>query len=97
MEFRGSSLYASLNAHELKVFKLASSQSNFFKELSPRDDLWSLLFLILDFITGNLPWRHCKHDRVLNFTCLITIFQDAVYAIKLEHWGMVHHFTVFLT
>lgn len=49
-QFRGSSLYASLNAHEAR-------------DLSRRDDLWSLLFILIDFSVGNLPWRYCKDNR----------------------------------
>lgn len=44
-DFRGTITYASLNAHMKK-------------ELSRRDDLWSFYFVILDFLTDNLPWRN---------------------------------------
>lgn len=40
-------VYASLNAHR----KL---------EQSRRDDLWSLLYVIVELIYGTLPWRVCK-------------------------------------
>lgn len=46
-DFRGTITYASLNAH-LKI------------DLSRRDDLWSLYFVILDFLNENLPWRNSK-------------------------------------
>jgi tau tubulin kinase len=49
-EFRGSSLYASLNAHYLR-------------DLGRADDLWSFFFLLVDFVEGNLPWRDIKHQR----------------------------------
>lgn len=39
VEFRGSSLYASLNSHRLK-------------ELGRVDDVWSLLFVLIDFVQG---------------------------------------------
>jgi tau tubulin kinase len=49
-EFRGSSLYASLNAHYLQ-------------DLGRADDLWSFFFVLIDFVEGNLPWRDIKHQR----------------------------------
>lgn len=42
--FRGTVRYASLAAHENK-------------ELSRRDDLWSLYYLFIELLTGQLPWR----------------------------------------
>ncbi|KNE56783.1 CK1/TTBK protein kinase [Allomyces macrogynus ATCC 38327] len=54
--FRGTARYASLAAHESR-------------ELARRDDLWSVLYLLVEALTGSLPWRREK-DR------------DAVYAIK---------------
>jgi len=43
-EFLGTSLYASIAAHKKK-------------DLGRFDDLWSLLFVIFDFISGRLPWK----------------------------------------
>ncbi|KNE68228.1 CK1/TTBK protein kinase [Allomyces macrogynus ATCC 38327] len=54
--FRGTARYASLAAHESR-------------ELARRDDLWSVLYLLVEALTGSLPWRREK-DR------------EAVYAIK---------------
>ena len=45
--FRGTARYASINAH------LA-------KDLARRDDLWSLLYMLIEFATGILPWRRIK-------------------------------------
>ncbi|CCI39590.1 unnamed protein product [Albugo candida] len=42
-DFRGTSMYASLSAHRRQ-------------ELSPKDDLWSWFYLLLDFMRGELPW-----------------------------------------
>lgn len=47
--FRGTARYASVNSHANK-------------ELSPRDDLWSVFYLLVEFATGSLPWRSI-HDR----------------------------------
>ncbi|KAF0690568.1 Aste57867_18055 [Aphanomyces stellatus] len=44
-EFRGTSMYASLQAHRRE-------------ELGRRDDLWSWMYLVLDFIRGELPWAY---------------------------------------
>ena len=49
-DFRGTSLYSSLNAHLLR-------------ELGRRDDLWSVLYCCVDMIRGGLPWRPAKDDR----------------------------------
>ncbi|CAH8628808.1 unnamed protein product [Schistosoma curassoni] len=45
--FRGTVRYASVNAH-----------SN--KELGRHDDLWSLYYMLGEFIVGELPWRKIK-------------------------------------
>lgn len=42
-EFRGTVPYASLAAH-------------FKKELARKDDLWSLFFILLEFLNQKLPW-----------------------------------------
>ena len=47
--FRGTARYASVNSHQCK-------------ELSPRDDLWSIFYMMIEFATGNLPWRN-QRDR----------------------------------
>ncbi|CAK4776435.1 unnamed protein product [Aphanomyces euteiches] len=44
-EFRGTSMYASLQAHRRE-------------DLGRRDDLWSWMYLVLDFIRGELPWAY---------------------------------------
>ena len=49
-DFRGTSLYSSLNAHRLK-------------ELGRRDDLWSVFYCCVDLARGGLPWRPAKEDR----------------------------------
>ncbi|KAL3315959.1 hypothetical protein Ciccas_005404 [Cichlidogyrus casuarinus] len=45
--FRGTVRYASVNAH-------------LNKELGRHDDLWSLFYMVAEFITGELPWRKIK-------------------------------------
>eukprot|EP00668_Euglena_longa_P001239 GGOE01001468.1.p1 GENE.GGOE01001468.1~~GGOE01001468.1.p1 ORF type:complete len:506 (-),score=68.77 GGOE01001468.1:353-1870(-) len=45
--FRGTARYASVHSHESK-------------ELSRRDDLWSLFYVLVEFASGSLPWRKIK-------------------------------------
>jgi len=45
--FRGTVRYASINAHKSL-------------ELGRHDDLWSLFYIIAEFINGQLPWRKMK-------------------------------------
>jgi len=47
--FRGTARYASVNSHQCK-------------ELAPRDDLWSVFYMMVEFATGTLPWRN-QRDR----------------------------------
>jgi tau tubulin kinase len=50
--FRGTARYASINSHKSK-------------ELGRRDDLWSVLYLLVEFAVGSLPWRKIKDkDRI---------------------------------
>ncbi|XP_065077421.1 tau-tubulin kinase homolog Asator [Ochlerotatus camptorhynchus] len=45
--FRGTVRYASLNAHKNR-------------EMGRQDDLWSLFYMLVEFVTGQLPWRKIK-------------------------------------
>ncbi|XP_013416788.1 uncharacterized protein LOC106178225, partial [Lingula anatina] len=45
--FRGTVRYASINAHKNK-------------EMGRHDDLWSLLYMLVEFVNGQLPWRKTK-------------------------------------
>jgi tau tubulin kinase len=47
--FRGTARYASISSHRAR-------------ELAPRDDLWSFLYLLIEFLVGYLPWRRLR-DR----------------------------------
>ncbi|KAJ3003653.1 Tau-tubulin kinase 2 [Thoreauomyces humboldtii] len=58
--FRGTSRYASLRAHDGC-------------DLGPVDDLWSLLYLTIEFVTGVLPWKGKEKDHIA--------------AIKVQHHG----------
>lgn len=45
--FRGTVRYASINAHKNK-------------EMGRHDDLWSLFYMLVEFVVGQLPWRKIK-------------------------------------
>ncbi|XP_056624248.1 tau-tubulin kinase 2 isoform X2 [Triplophysa dalaica] len=45
--FRGTVRYASINAHKNK-------------EMGRHDDLWSLFYMLVEFLVGQLPWRKIK-------------------------------------
>jgi serine/threonine protein kinase len=49
-EFRGTSAYASPHAHNKE-------------DLCPRDDLYSLWFVFLDLLCGQLPWTEAARER----------------------------------
>ncbi|KAA6351454.1 MAG: putative Tau-tubulin kinase 1, partial [Streblomastix strix] len=58
--FRGSLTYASLNAHQQI-------------ELGRNDDLMSLLYILVEFYNGTLPWSECedmdKIEKMKKFYC----------------------------
>ncbi|KAF0310735.1 Tau-tubulin kinase Asator [Amphibalanus amphitrite] len=45
--FRGTVRYAAINAHKNK-------------EMGRQDDLWSLFYMMVEFVNGSLPWRKIK-------------------------------------
>ncbi|CAJ1938244.1 unnamed protein product [Cylindrotheca closterium] len=49
-DFRGTSMYASLRVHQLKDY-------------CARDDIWSLLYVFCDLVSGGLPWMQHAANR----------------------------------
>jgi hypothetical protein len=49
-DFRGTSMYASVPVHQLQDY-------------SPRDDMWSLLYVFCDLVSGGLPWMSHAASR----------------------------------
>jgi len=48
--FRGTARYASINSH-------------LSKELARRDDMWSLLYMTIEFLKGSLPWSNIENKE----------------------------------
>jgi hypothetical protein len=36
------------------------------KEMGRHDDLWSLFYMLVEFVVGQLPWRKIKDKVILN-------------------------------
>lgn len=55
--FRGTVRYASINAHRNR-------------EMGRHDDLWSLFYMLVEFVNGQLPWRKIKDkEQVHLYQC----------------------------
>mmetsp|Transcript_14231 Transcript_14231/g.39478 ORF Transcript_14231/g.39478 Transcript_14231/m.39478 type:complete len:769 (-) Transcript_14231:64-2370(-) len=52
-DFRGSSMYASLRVHQ-------------HKDYCPRDDVWSVLYVFCDLVSGGLPWMSHAANKERN-------------------------------
>ncbi|XP_064602559.1 uncharacterized protein LOC135468308 [Liolophura sinensis] len=65
--FRGTVRYASVNAHKNK-------------EMGRHDDLWSLFYMLVEFVVGQLPWRKIKDKE-----------QVGVMKEKYEHTQLLKH------
>ncbi|CAH8549197.1 unnamed protein product [Schistosoma turkestanicum] len=50
--FRGTVRYASINAHA-------------HQELARRDDLWSLVYMFIEFVCGRLPWKRIRDKELV--------------------------------
>ncbi|XP_061598970.1 tau-tubulin kinase 2 isoform X2 [Cololabis saira] len=84
--FRGTVRYASVNAHKNK-------------EMGRHDDLWSLYYMLVEFLVGQLPWRKIKdkeqvgklkdtYDHRLMLKNL-----PAEFGVFLEHISTLDYFT----
>ncbi|KAI8813965.1 kinase-like domain-containing protein [Cladochytrium replicatum] len=49
--FRGTARYASINAH-------------LGRDLSRADDLWSLFYVLIEFLKGQLPWKGKEKEKI---------------------------------
>ncbi|VDM26051.1 unnamed protein product [Hydatigera taeniaeformis] len=55
--FRGTVRYASRNAHANR-------------ELGRHDDLWSMFYMLVEFASGQLPWRRLKDKEQVGIHCV---------------------------
>nr|XP_046269521.1 tau-tubulin kinase 2 isoform X1 [Scatophagus argus] len=84
--FRGTVRYASVNAHKNK-------------EMGRHDDLWSLFYMLVEFLVGQLPWRKIKdkeHVGKLKETYdhrLMLKHLPAEFGVFLEHISDLDYFT----
>ncbi|XP_066550194.1 tau-tubulin kinase 2 isoform X2 [Amia ocellicauda] len=74
--FRGTVRYASINAHKNK-------------EMGRHDDLWSLFYMLVEFIVGQLPWRKIKDKEQVG-----KLKETYDHRIMLKH--LPPEFTIFL-
>ena len=65
-EFRGTSMYASLRVHQLKDY-------------CPRDDMWSVMYVFCDLVSGGLPWMSYAAARNRDM-CQTVKEQDRLFA-----------------
>ena len=65
-EFRGTSMYASLRVHQEKDY-------------CPRDDIWSLMYVFCDLVSGGLPWMQnaANRDRVGCYEAKLWVHGDS--------------------
>ncbi|XP_046873927.1 tau-tubulin kinase 2 isoform X1 [Hypomesus transpacificus] len=84
--FRGTVRYASVNAHKNK-------------EMGRHDDLWSLFYMLVEFMVGQLPWRKIKdkeHVGKLKDTYdhrLMLKHLPAEFSVFLDHISSLDYFT----
>lgn len=66
--FRGTVRYASINAHRNR-------------EMGRHDDLWSLFYMLVEFVNGQLPWRKIK-DKEQVTECQYSACSGKMYQLK---------------
>ncbi|KAL2098913.1 hypothetical protein ACEWY4_005393 [Coilia grayii] len=84
--FRGTVRYASVNAHKNK-------------EMGRHDDLWSLFYMLVEFLVGQLPWRKIKDKEQVGKLKetydhrLMLKHLPAEFSIFLDHISTLDYFT----
>lgn len=76
--FRGTVRYASVNAHDNR-------------EMGRHDDLWSLFYMLIEFLQGQLPWRKIKDKDEVG-----RIKRSYQHDDLLKHDRVPHEFEPFL-
>ncbi|XP_038597201.1 tau-tubulin kinase 2 isoform X2 [Tachyglossus aculeatus] len=84
--FRGTVRYASVNAHRNR-------------EMGRHDDLWSLFYMLVEFVVGQLPWRKIKDKEQVGSIkerydhLLMLKHLPPEFSIFLDHISSVDYFT----
>ncbi|XP_069773449.1 tau-tubulin kinase 2-like isoform X2 [Narcine bancroftii] len=84
--FRGTVRYASINAHKNR-------------EMGRHDDLWSLFYMLVEFVIGQLPWRKIKDKEQVGLIKekydhrLMLKHLPQEFALFLEHVLCLEYFT----
>lgn len=76
--FRGTARYASVNSHAAK-------------ELGRRDDLWSILYILVEFAQGTLPWRQLKEKEEIGRMKQQYLHRRLVEALPPEFEDFMNH------
>jgi serine/threonine protein kinase len=81
-EFRGTSMYASLFVHQGKDY-------------CPRDDLWSVLYVFCDLVSGGLPWmtHAANRERAFCERTKAIIYDEKKYDALLK--GDAYHIAMY--
>lgn len=84
--FRGTVRYASVNAHKNK-------------EMGRHDDLWSLFYMLVEFMVGQLPWRKIKDKEQVgnmketyNHRLMLKHLPDE-FSVFLDHISNLDYYT----
>lgn len=76
--FRGTARYASINSH-------------LSKELARRDDMWSLLYMIIEFLKGSLPWSNIENKEDVGRRKIELDSLDLVAGLPVEMGNFMEH------
>uniref|UniRef100_A0A8C1SN21 Tau tubulin kinase 2b n=2 Tax=Cyprinus carpio TaxID=7962 RepID=A0A8C1SN21_CYPCA len=84
--FRGTVRYASVNAHKNR-------------EMGRHDDLWSLFYMLVEFMVGQLPWRKIKDKEQVgnmketyNHRLMLKQLPDE-FSVFLDHISNLDYYT----
>ncbi|KAF6774264.1 hypothetical protein AHF37_08406 [Paragonimus kellicotti] len=73
--FRGTVRYASRNAHMNR-------------EMGRHDDLWSMFYMLVEFASGQLPWRRIKDKEQVGFVLLFKFIMLQLETANIR-WSVV--------
>lgn len=76
--FRGTARYASINSH-------------LSKELARRDDMWSLLYMTIEFLKGSLPWSNIENKEDVGRRKIELDSLDLVANLPVEMGNFMEH------